>query len=62
MLKMTARQAALGKLTAFKRLKNGADIAAGSNQVKVIFYTNDIFRIWMAPDGEFTDPAGGRHC
>jgi len=24
----------------------------------VIFYSNDIFRIWMAPDGEFTNPAG----
>ena len=48
-LKMTARQAVLGNITAFKLLKNETDIVTGANKIRVIFYTDDIFRIWMAP-------------
>lgn len=57
-LKMSAKQAFIGDLTSYKQMKNEADIAASQNKFKVIFYSNDIFRIWMAPDGEFTNPAG----
>jgi alpha-glucosidase (family GH31 glycosyl hydrolase) len=57
-LKMTAKSASIGNLTSFKQVKNEADISSKQNKFKVIFYSNNIFRIWMAPDGEFTNPAG----
>src|SRR2546430_13417231 len=25
--------------------------------VQIVFYADDVFRIWLAPDGNFTDPA-----
>ncbi len=55
------RSITLGDLTNFE-VKNGAfDIAAGPDQVKVIFYRDDLFRIWVGPNGEFTEaqPAPG---
>jgi alpha-glucosidase (family GH31 glycosyl hydrolase) len=58
LLKMTAKSAMIGNLTSFKQLKNETDISSDQNKFKVIFYSNDIFRIWMAPNGEFTNPAG----
>ena len=57
-LKIYAKQTSVGNITAFKPGKNEFDIAAGASKVKVIFYSDDIFRIWLAPDGEFTNPAG----
>jgi alpha-glucosidase len=56
--KIYARETHIGNLTAFKQNQNEFDISAGHSDFKVIFYTNAIFRIWMAPNGEFTDPAG----
>jgi hypothetical protein len=57
-----ARQAAprgrsitLGDVTAFDAKDNVFTIAAGPDLVRVIFYRDDIFRIWVAPDGTFTE-------
>jgi alpha-glucosidase (family GH31 glycosyl hydrolase) len=55
--KITAKESKVGDLTNFKAAGNEFDIAAGLSSFKVIFYSDDIFRIWMAPDGEFTNPA-----
>ena len=57
-VKVNAKESYLGNITAFKADKNEFDIGAGLSKVKVIFYSDDIFRIWLAPDGEFTNPAG----
>ena len=56
-IKIYAKEAYVGKITAFKADKNEFDIAAGISKVKVIFYSDDIFRIWLAPVGDFTNPA-----
>ena len=57
-IKVNAKESYLGDITDFKVNKNEFDIAAGISKVKVIYYSDDIFRIWLAPDGEFTNPAG----
>jgi len=56
--KVYAKESYVGNLTGFKADKNEFDLSAGISKAKVIFYTDDIFRIWLAPDGEFTNPAG----
>ena len=56
-IKIYAKEAYVGKITAFKADKNEFDISAGISKVKVIFYSDDIFRIWLAPVGDFTNPA-----
>lgn len=56
-IKITAKETRIGNITAFKAAGNEIRIQAGLSAFKVIFYTNDIFRIWLAPDGEFTNPA-----
>ncbi|MBN2175446.1 MAG: DUF5110 domain-containing protein [Bacteroidales bacterium] len=33
-------------------------ITCGSAKVRVIFYKDDMFRIWLAPNGNFSNPAG----
>ncbi|MEO8415388.1 MAG: TIM-barrel domain-containing protein [Ginsengibacter sp.] len=53
---INAGEASLGKLTDFTVIDNEATITSGISKLKVIFYTDDIFRIWLAPDGHFTDP------
>ncbi len=58
LVKINAKETKVGNLTAFKANGNEFNINAGLTAFKVIFYTNNIFRIWMAPDGEFTNPAG----
>lgn len=30
---------------------------AGKARVRVVFLRDDVFRLWVAPDGDFTDPA-----
>jgi alpha-glucosidase (family GH31 glycosyl hydrolase) len=57
-LKIIAKESYLGNVTGFKAGKNEFDVEAGLSKVKIIFYSDDIFRIWLAPDGEFTNPAG----
>lgn len=56
-LKINAAATTLGNLTHFETRGNEAIITAGVSKLKVIFYREDIFRIWLAPDGEFADPA-----
>ena len=55
-VKINAAEAALGNLSDFKNNGDEATITSGISKVKVIFYQDDIFRIWLAPDGNFTDP------
>lgn len=47
----------IGNITDFSADGNTYTISAGEAKVRVIFYKDDMFRIWMTPDGEFTDPA-----
>jgi alpha-glucosidase len=57
-IKITAKASYVQNLTAFNQHANETDLAANQCKFKVIFYQDNIFRIWMAPDGEFTNPAG----
>jgi alpha-glucosidase len=57
-LKITAASTILGNITHFEAKENENIITAGVSKLKIIFYRDDIFRIWLAPDGDFTDPAG----
>jgi alpha-glucosidase len=57
-----ARQAAprgrsitLGDVTGFDVKDNVITIAAGADLVRVIFYRDDVFRVWVGPDGAFTE-------
>ena len=50
------RSITLGDLTGFDVKDNVFTIAAGPDLVRVIFYRDDIFRIWLGPDGNFTEP------
>ncbi len=57
-LKIYAKESYMGNITAFKANRNEFDLSVAVSKVKVIFYSDDIFRIWLAPDGDFTNPAG----
>jgi alpha-glucosidase (family GH31 glycosyl hydrolase) len=46
-----------GPVTGFTVRGNTVDLVALTSRVQLVFYTDDVFRIWMAPDGAFTDPA-----
>ena len=46
-----------GRLTSFEVRGNTVAIEAAGARLQVVFLTDDLFRIWMAPDGTFTDPA-----
>lgn len=48
----------IGEITAFQVDTCTALISCGSAKVRVIFYKNDMFRIWLAPYGSFVNPAG----
>jgi len=56
--RVNAKESHIGNLTGFKASGNEISINAGLSAFKLIFYKDDIFRIWMAPDGEFSNPAG----
>ena len=56
-IKVRAKESSVGSLTSFKENKNEFDITAGQASFKVIFYRDDIFRIWMTPDSIFSNPA-----
>jgi hypothetical protein len=49
------RSVTLGDLTGFDVKENVFAIAAGQDQVRLTFYRDDIFRIWLGPDGQFTE-------
>jgi alpha-glucosidase (family GH31 glycosyl hydrolase) len=48
----------IGNITAFTVDTCTALITCGSAKVRVIFYKEDLFRIWLAPNGNFSNPAG----
>jgi len=48
----------LGKITAYAPVPGGYEFECGNARLKLLFIRNDIFRLWMAYDGEYTDPAG----
>ncbi|MGI8950795.1 MAG: TIM-barrel domain-containing protein [Chitinophagaceae bacterium] len=47
----------LGNLSSWKKIADGVELTSGITKLKIVFYNNNIFRIWLAPDGNFTDPA-----
>ncbi|MGH3714132.1 MAG: discoidin domain-containing protein [Micromonosporaceae bacterium] len=53
-----AHAATLGNLTGFSKSGNTYTISAGTPTLRVIWLKPDVFRIWLAPNGSFTDPAG----
>ena len=57
-VKIAARETRFGAITEFEPNRNEFDISCGVSKVRVIFYDKDVFRIWAASDGEFTNPAG----
>ena len=46
-----------GPVTSFVVRGDTVEIGVPSGRLEVIFYTDDMFRIRLAPDGVFTDPA-----
>ena len=55
---ITNEKTVLGNLSSWKKLSNGAELISGSTTIKVLFYKPGLFRIWLAPDGEYINPAG----
>ena len=49
------RSITLGDLTAFDVKDNVITVSAGPDQIRIIYYRDDIFRLWLGPDGTFTD-------
>ncbi|MEV7521327.1 TIM-barrel domain-containing protein [Streptomyces sp. NPDC091371] len=48
-----------GQVTGFSQSGATSTISTSSGAaVRVVFVRGDVFRIWLAPDGKFTDPAG----
>lgn len=50
-----ARSITLGDLTAFDVKDNVITVSAGPDQLRIIYYRDDIFRLWLGPDGQFTE-------
>jgi hypothetical protein len=48
------RSVTLGDLTAFDVKDNVITASAGQDQIRIIYYRDDIFRLWLGPDGQFT--------
>jgi alpha-glucosidase len=49
------RSVTLGDLTAFEVKDNVTTAAAGPDAVRILFYRPDMFRLWLGPDGQFTE-------
>jgi hypothetical protein len=49
------RSVTLGDVTNFEAKDNVFTVTAGQDQVRIVFYRDDIFRIWLGPDGTFTE-------
>ncbi|HEY3005665.1 MAG TPA: NPCBM/NEW2 domain-containing protein [Kribbellaceae bacterium] len=47
----------LGDVTGFEADGASYTLTARQAKVRVVFVSADVFRIWLAPDGVFTDPA-----
>jgi alpha-glucosidase len=56
--RINAAATSLGRVDAFTAQGAGASIRSGLSRLRVIFYTKDVFRIWLAADGDFSNPAG----
>ena len=48
----------VGNVTNFAVDTNTVEFTCGTSKVRVIFYKDDMFRIWLAPTGTFLNPAG----
>jgi alpha-glucosidase len=57
-LELYSKACELGNITGFSVDGNEALILCHMAQLKVKLLRNDMFRIWMASDGQFTNPAG----
>ena len=49
------RTITLGDVTGVDMKDNVFTVSAGQDQIRVMFYRDDIFRIWVGPDGTFTE-------
>ena len=47
----------LGKLDSWNKIDNGIELTSGITKLKLLFYKSNIFRLWLAPDGEYSNPA-----
>ena len=50
-------QTAIGNVTNYQTSNGEFTFTCGTPQVKVMFYTDNIFRVWLAPTGTFADNA-----
>ncbi|HSH64224.1 MAG TPA: hypothetical protein VLB84_00150, partial [Bacteroidia bacterium] len=48
-------QNALGNITNYQANNGEFIFTSNTDKVKVMFYTDNVFRIWLAPNGTFTD-------
>lgn len=48
----------LGNVSNFEVEENLYTFTSAPDKVKVIFYKDDLFRIWLGPNGYFSNPAG----
>lgn len=56
--KLYASEMTLGDVTAFRKISpREFEFESNYSKIKVAFHRDDIFRIWLAPDGEYTNPA-----
>ena len=54
-----AAKMSLGNLSRINKISNNEyEFVSGYTKVKLTFYSDEIFRIWLAPGGEYTNPAG----
>ncbi|TDU89268.1 alpha-glucosidase (family GH31 glycosyl hydrolase) [Kribbella voronezhensis] len=52
-----AGDTSLGAVTDFAADASTYTFSAGPAKVRVVFLKDDVFRLWLAPDGTFADPA-----
>lgn len=53
-----SKASSLGKITSFSANDNQYLISCSSEKLKIQVLRDDVFRIWMSYDGNFTNPAG----
>lgn len=57
-MELFSKACELGNVTDFKASKSDFEFACNNARLKLQIIRNDMFRIWMAYNGEFTNPAG----
>jgi alpha-glucosidase len=55
-----AHATTVGNVTGFTGTGNSYTVTVGSAKVQITFARDDIFRLWLAPTGSFTNPAGSK--